>query len=126
MLKKTDTQEVIKVMSDWFNGRHGIPRVVRANSGPPFRAQFNNWLDTLGIIRETSSAYNPTSNGIIEKTVGNIERVLKKGTGKEDLIQVISDMNNTARSDNEATPAEWMSGRPSRQQPEAQPGERLT
>ena len=75
VLKKTDTQEVIKVISDWFNGGHGIPRAVRADSGPQFRAQFNNWLDTLGIIRETSSAYNPTSNGMIEKTVGDIKRV---------------------------------------------------
>ena len=38
---------------------------------------FNNWLDSLGIIRETSSAYNPESNGMVEKNVGDIKRVLK-------------------------------------------------
>ena len=74
---RLDTEEVIKTMTRWFNSGKAIPRVVRADAGPQFRHGFNNWLDSLGIIRETSSAYNPESNGMVEKTVGDIKRVLK-------------------------------------------------
>ena len=112
ILKRLNTEEVIKTMTRWFNSGSGIPRVVRADAGPQFRHSFNNWLDSLGIIRETSSAYNPESNGMVEKAVGDIKRVLKKLSGKEDLLQTTSDMNNSVRTDCDATLAELMAGRP--------------
>ena len=111
VLKKLDSQEVIRIMTRWFNGGPGLPRVVRADYGPQFRGPFNNWLDSLGIIRETSSAYNPASNGLAEKAVGDVKRVLKKLTGREDLLQVTAGINNMIRSDCNATPTELMAGR---------------
>ena len=88
-----------------------MPRIIRADYGPQFRGPFNNWIDSLGIIRETSSAYNPASNGLAEKAVGDVKRVLKKLTGQEDLLQVTAGINNMIRSDCNTTPAELMAGR---------------
>ena len=111
VLRKLDMEEVIKTMTRWFDSGTCLPRVVRADAGPQFRHSFNNWLDSLGIIRETSSAYNPESNGMVEKLVGDIKRILKKLSGKEDLLQTTAGMNNSVRTDCETTPVELMAGR---------------
>ena len=81
-MKKLDTNEVIKHFSHWFSQGCGFPRSLRCDSGPQFRSSLNNWLDEMGIVRETSSAYNPQSNGLAEKSVQDIKACIKKQTGK--------------------------------------------
>ena len=65
----------------------------------------------MGIVRETSSAYNPQSNGLAEKSVEDIKYCIKKQTGKLDLEKVVSETNHRVRSGMECTPAELFSGR---------------
>ena len=50
-LKRVDTQTVVQVLTDWFNQGHGLPRILKADSGPQFYAPFNNFLENLGILR---------------------------------------------------------------------------
>ena len=88
-----------------------MPRTIRSDSGPQYRSGFNNWLDEMGIVRETSSSYNPQSNGLAEKSVQDIKNCIKRQTDKYDLEKLVSETNHTARSGMECTPAELFSGR---------------
>ena len=108
-LKKVDTQTVVQVLTDWFNQGHGLPRILRVDSGPQFRVPFNNFLEKLGILRETSSAYTASSNGMAERAAGSLKRVIKKGM-KGSLLQLTADLNNLVRSDNSVTPTELIAG----------------
>ena len=111
VMKRMDTAEVTRIIESWFNGSQGLPRTLRADSGPQFRNPFNQWLEELGIIRETSSAYNPASNGAAEKAVQDVKKVLKKQDGKADIGEIIAGLNNTVRTTLGITPAELFIGR---------------
>ena len=52
--------------------------VLRADDGPAFKDRFNSFLEDRGITRQTSSAYNSQSNGLVERAVGRCKEVLKK------------------------------------------------
>ena len=65
----------------------------------------------MGIIRETSSAYNPQSNGLAEKSVQDVKSILKKQIGKYDLEKLVNEMNHTVISGMACTPAELFMGR---------------
>ena len=110
-MKRLDTNEVIKHLSHWFSQGCGFPRSLRCDSGPQFRSSLNNWLEEVGVVRETSSAYNPQSNGLAEKAVQDIKACMKKQTGKWELEQVVRETNNTARAGMDCTPADLFSGR---------------
>merc|ERR1711888_247865 len=110
-MKRLDTNEVIKNLAHWFSQGCDFPRSLRCDSGPQFRSALNNWLEEVGVVRETSSAYNPQSNGSSEKAVQDIKACMKKQTGKWDLEQVVRETNNTARAGMDCTPADLFSGR---------------
>ena len=103
--------EVIKHLTQWFSQGCGFPRSIRCDSGPQFRSALNNWLEEMGVVRETSSAFNPSSNGLSEKAVRDIKACMKKQTGKWELQQVVRETNNTARAGMDCTPADLFSGR---------------
>ena len=110
-LRKLDSADIIRNLEHWFAQGCGLLRTIRCDSGPQFRSPFNNWLEGMGIIRETSSAYNPQSNGLAKKAVQDIKRILKKQTGKFDLEKLVSESNHTVRSNMAATPSELFMGR---------------
>ena len=58
-LNKLDMTEVIKTIKFWFTQRCGLPRVIRSNSGPQFQSEYKNWLISMCIVCEPSSAYYP-------------------------------------------------------------------
>ena len=110
-LKLLDSSKVIAKMEHWFSQGCGLPRVIRSDSGPQFRSQYNNWLEAVGVIRETSSAYNPRSNGLAEKGVQDLKKILKKQGSSFNLEKLVAEANNTARANMTATPAEMFMGR---------------
>ena len=69
--------ETIKVLARWFHD-FGFPRILRADDGPSFRNNLNLWLASKNVIRETSAAYNPQSNGLAERAVRRCKEVIKK------------------------------------------------
>ena len=99
-----------ETLTECFNQGHVLPRVLRADSGPQFRLAFDNFLEKLDILRETSSAYNASLNGMAERAVVSMKRVIKKGV-KGSLLKMTADLNNLVRSDNSATPTEMIAGR---------------
>ena len=75
-LKRLHTEDVIKVMEGWFCST-GLPRCVRSDGGPQFKSTYSNWLSSLGIVQETSSLYNSSSNR--EGRSGHKERPQETG-----------------------------------------------
>ena len=95
----------------WFSQVCGLPRIIRSDSGPQFRSRYNNWLEAIGVIRETLSAYNPQINVSAKKAVQDIKKILKKQTGVFNLEKLVAESNNTVRANMSATPAEMFMGR---------------
>ena len=106
-LRRLDSAEINKKMEHWFAQGCGLPRIIRSDSGPQFRS---NWLEAIGVIRETSSAYNPQSNGLAEKAIQDIKNILKKQTGGFNLEKLVAESNNTVRANMLATPAKMFMG----------------
>lgn len=76
--KKSDAETVIKNMKSIF-ARHGIPYEIISDNGPPFNSskmiEFSkNWNFNL----VTSSPYCPQSNGMAERAIQTIKKLLKK------------------------------------------------
>ena len=86
---------MIKVLDKIFEF-FGPPRILQADNGPSFRKCFNEWLESRGILRQTSSAYNSQSNGLCERAVGRCKDILKKcNVNKEDWRAAMSEMRLT-------------------------------
>ena len=92
VMKKTHSQDVIKVMETWFHSA-GIPRCVRSDGGPQFRSEYANWLASLGILQETSSPYNSPSNGLSEKGVQDVKNMMKRQGTRYDIGKLMADTN---------------------------------
>ena len=75
--KGQTTAETIKILDKIFEF-FGPPRILRADDGPAFKKTFNEYLESRGILRQTSSAYNSQSNGMCELAVGRCKEILKK------------------------------------------------
>ncbi|XP_055915739.1 uncharacterized protein K02A2.6-like [Eupeodes corollae] len=59
--------------------RHGIPKIVVSDNGPPFSStEFNHFCKSWNIEHVTSSPYTPRSNGLAERSIQTIKRLLKK------------------------------------------------
>lgn len=59
--------------------RHGIPKILVSDNGPPFSSsEFNYFCKTWNIEHVLSSPYTPRSNGLAERSVQTIKRLLKK------------------------------------------------
>ena len=97
-LKLLDSSKVIAKMEHWFSQGCGLPRVIRSDSGPQFRSQYNNWLEAVGVIREMSSAYNPRSNGLAEKGVQDLKKILKKQESSFNLEKLVAVLFASATS----------------------------
>ena len=75
--KASSTNKVIKALSKWFD-LYGFPKYCRHDSGGEFRSRFKEYLREMGVISEPSSAYNPASNGRVERSVGQVKQILKR------------------------------------------------
>ena len=90
------TAEAQNVVHEWsFN--FGVPHVIKTDGGPAFREGFKSYLLGLGISHVTTSAYNPTSNGLAERGVRQIEDVIKMSKKKpsvSELREYVFSINN--------------------------------
>jgi len=113
-LSSTSAAAVVRAASSWFD-LFGLPAVVRADGGPQFRGQdFRNFCEAKGIDLETSSPYNPRSNGLAEAAVKNCKKLLGKCLkGGEDFGAALLEFRNCPRADG-FSPSQLMFGRRSR------------
>ncbi len=76
-LNKTTTEAVTTRMLGIFQ-MFGFPSTLKSDQGPQFRGPFQAFCKEHGINHETSSPYNPQSNGQAEAAVKNTKTLLKK------------------------------------------------
>ena len=87
------------MLSDWFN-LLGWPQIIRSDNGPQFRSEFAEFCEMNEIKHETSSPYNPQSNGLAEAAVKNAKTLLTKcHMTKEDFQRALNHWRNFPRED---------------------------
>ena len=90
---------------------HGYAKKVRSDQGPQFRAEFGQFCKEHGIIHETSSPYNPRSNGLAEAAVKNCKYLMLKCHSFEAFQEALLEFRNTPRATNGLSPAQMFIGR---------------
>ena len=87
----------------------GYPRSIRSDGGPQFRSHFKKFCDSLGIMHESSTPYNPHSNAQAESTIKSIKHLIAK-CKPADLDEAFSAWKNMPRQDS-PSPNSLFSGR---------------
>jgi transposase InsO family protein len=92
--------------------RHGIPSVVRSDNGPQYTAtEYKQLAQKWNFEPQTSSPYYPKSNGLAEKAVQIVKRLLSnaKQDGKDPYLSLL-EFRNTPIG-NVASPAQILMSR---------------
>ena len=105
LLRSLTTKAVTDVL-DKIMRIFGIPITCRTDGGPQFRGPFNDYCKQKGIVHETSSPYNPRSNGHAEATVKAAKHLILK-TRPSEFPSALATWRNTAR-ENKPSPNELM------------------
>ena len=105
MLRDQGTKAVTDVL-DKIKRIFGIPITCRTDGGPQFRGPFDEYCKRKGIKHETSSPYNPRSNGHAEAAVKAAKHLLLK-TRPTEFPSALAAWRNTAR-ENKPSPNELM------------------
>lgn len=72
------SSQVITRLKSIFS-RHGIPHVLVSDNGPPYNSrEFKDFCQEWGIDHTTSSPYMPRSNGLAERSVQTVKKMLVK------------------------------------------------
>ena len=101
-LSSTTSTAVIAAMKSTF-ARHGLPEVLRTDNGPQYSsAEMTDFLSSHNITHTTSSPHFPQSNGMAERCVQTVKRLLKQ-----------SNDFNIALLNYRATPLPWCNRSPS-------------
>lgn len=112
-LHGTTTSEVINKLSRVF-ARYGIPHELCTDGGPQFTAkEFKNFAVMFDFEHIISSPYYPKSNGLAEKGVQIIKRLLKKAGSKEEFWLGLLNYRAAPLEDG-VSPSQYLMGRNSR------------
>ena len=77
-LKTTTSCIVINTLKSVF-ARNGIPEVLVSDNGPQYiSAEFAEFTPMYGFTHSTSSPHCPQSNGLAERTVRTVKKLLKE------------------------------------------------
>ena len=61
--------------------RHGIPEIIRSDNDPQYSVDgFDQFTKSYGIQHITSSLRYPQSNGLVERMVRTVKRILKRSS----------------------------------------------
>ena len=97
MLRDQGTKAVTDVL-DKITRIFGIPLACRTDGGPQFWGPFDEYCKRKGIVHETSSPYNPRSNGHAEAAVKAAKHLLLK-TRPTEFPSALAAWRNTAKED---------------------------
>lgn len=76
-MKSTSASVVNKKLDDIFK-RVGYPSRIRSDNGSPFQSEeFRDWVNLRGMILEHSAPAHPRGNGAIERTMKDVNNVLR-------------------------------------------------
>lgn len=77
LINKTNAKAVIDLLDSLFKARGYVTR-IRSDWGSPFQSkEFLDWAHRKGIIIEHSAPYHPEGNGLIERSMRGLNRVLR-------------------------------------------------
>ncbi|KAF7712008.1 hypothetical protein HF521_001019, partial [Silurus meridionalis] len=110
-LTSTTSEQVIAKTKSIF-ARHGIPMTVISDNGPQFASQsFKDFAKSYGFEHITSSPLYPQSNGLAEKGVQIVKRLLKKSTetGSDPYLAILN--YRASPLENGLLPAEMLMNR---------------
>ena len=116
LLRKTDASHVTRAMEGIFQTR-GIPDSVRSDNGPPFSsAEFEGFLDYLGIVHLKGIPYWPQSNGQVERCNETLLKIIRIATlegqdWKRVLQNFLFQYRITPHTVSGLSPAELLMGR---------------
>ena len=114
-MRSTTTAATTDVLNSWFL-EWGYPERIRSDNGPQFRGLFATWCKQHNILHETSSPWNPNSNGLAEAAVKSMKALLQKcHMTRENFDHALLEWRNTARADG-ISPAQAFLGRRQRTQ----------
>ncbi|CEP15289.1 hypothetical protein [Parasitella parasitica] len=118
--QSTTQYEVVKVFFNKYILRHGLPMEILTDGGPPFQSYFfASLVTTLDSHGLSSPAYHAQSNGIVERFMATLRRMILTYTEQEcikeswdqhlRLIQFV--YNNTTHESTSFTPFYLVHGR---------------
>ena len=111
MLENTTSATVIHHIKSIFS-RHGIPSMIISDNGPQYTAkEFQKFTKKWRIRHITASPFHPQANGLAEKSVQTVKKILSKAKADgQDLYLCLLEYRNTM-IDNLALPAQLLMGR---------------
>ena len=110
-VQATTSKAVIRKLSSHF-ARHGIPEIVISDNGPQFSSKdFKEFTTQWDFKHITTSPGYPQSNGLAEKTVQTVKRILSKAKADNSnpLLAILE--YRCTPVDNLASPAQLLMGR---------------
>jgi hypothetical protein len=66
-LEENDSYATQKALDSYWLSRYPRPKYIGCDNGTHFKRYFRELVDNYGMIRKSSTEYNPQSNGIIER-----------------------------------------------------------
>ncbi|UYV61374.1 K02A2.6-like [Cordylochernes scorpioides] len=89
-----------------------IPETLVSDNGPPFFSkEFQNFTRTWNIVHVTSSPYHAQSNGMVERTVQTLKKLIKRcGEESTDPYLALLNLRNTPHN-NLPSPAQILMSR---------------
>ena len=110
-LKSTTSKTVIEGTKSIF-ARHGIPRIIKSDNGPQYTSgEYKEFSKNWGFHHVTVSPYYPQANGLAEKSVQIIKRLIKKAKsdGRDPYLSLLEYRNTPIN--NVGSPAQLSMGR---------------
>jgi transposase InsO family protein len=66
-LEENNSYSTQKAFDSYWLSRYPRPKYIGCDNGSHFKKYFSELIDNYGLIRKSSTEYNPQSNGIIER-----------------------------------------------------------
>jgi hypothetical protein len=102
---------------DAIFARHGVPKVVRTDNGPPFNGStFTRWGRSIGFEHRTITPLWPQANAEAERMMDTLGKAIRaamveKGSWKQEMYKFLRHYRATPHSTTGVSPAEMLYGR---------------
>jgi len=116
VVTSTSAEAVLPKLDSIFS-RHGIPRIVKSDNGPPFNGEtFERFARTQGFIHRKVTPLWPRANGEVERfmrVLGKCVRIaqMEYGNYKQELYRFLRHYRATPHSTTGKSPAELLNNR---------------
>ena len=106
------TEQALLRLREWC-AQYGAPMACVSDNGPAFRNKFEEECKKMGIRTEHSSAYNPSSMSEVERAVGSLKHLLKRGMhmNQLQLSEMVFALNSRVQPNETGSPISRFFGR---------------